>query len=139
MNTPMKKAMQVLLADDNADDIILISEAIEATGVGNVDKFFINGKEVVEYLRACRNDEEALPDLVLLDINMPILNGLEAATKIRVELGISDVPIVILTSSDREEDVAAVYEAQANLYARKPDEFDQLRKLMLELMERFGV
>ena len=125
MNT---QAVEILLVDDNDDDVVMMREAIDENSELKIVQTACNGQQALDFLRRCSGFEEAKrPDLVLLDINMPGLNGFEVLQQIRSDVQLREIPVVMLTSSRREEDVAQSYAEGACSFITKPIGFDHLR------------
>ncbi len=124
----MKNDPVILLVEDNDDDAELTAMAFKAARLSNPVVRVRDGVEALDYLNARdryagrRVDE--VPALVLLDINLPRLNGLEVLAAIRSTEHVRHVPVVMLTSSDEEKDRLAAYSHCANSYVRKPVDYD---------------
>ncbi len=117
----------ILLVDDNLSDVELTKRALEKRHVGNQLLVAEDGKAALDYLfaegvHAGRNVMD-LPTLVLLDLKLPKLDGLEVLRRIRADARTKRLPVVILTSSNEEQDLAAGYDLGANSYIRKPVDF----------------
>jgi CheY-like chemotaxis protein len=114
----------VLVADDDADDCLLIKDALTDNGLDWMTRFVGDGIELMEYLENCRQQEDqgagCLPDLILLDLNMPRKGGREALREINVHSRFNKIPIVILTTSDEPQDVALCSSLGAKLFITKP-------------------
>jgi two-component system response regulator len=121
MEKPLKR--YILLVDDNIDDIDLTILALKKNNIMNVVEVAKNGEEAIELLHAEENQLKPLPSIVLMDINMPKMNGLEALKRIRSHPRTSALPVVILTSSKEEQDIIDGYGNGANSYIRKPVDF----------------
>lgn len=119
----------VLLVEDNPDDELLALHALEETNIANEVVVAHDGVEALDYLFArgpfAERDPNELPAVVLLDLNMPRLGGLEVLKAIRAEPRTKRLPVVILTTSKEEQDLVTSYELGANSYVRKPVDFDQ--------------
>lgn len=113
----------ILLVEDNADDEQLTLRAMRQSDIPNIIRVARDGAEALEKLFGPGQDR--LPDLVLLDLKLPKVNGLEVLAKIRSEEKTRSLPVVILTSSDEERDIVDSYGLGANSYIRKPVDFDQ--------------
>jgi two-component system response regulator len=119
----------ILLIEDNASDAKLTRLAFARCGVSNEVAVARDGAEALDYLFAtgihAERDGTELPTLVLLDLNLPRIDGLEVLRRIRAEETTRLVPVVILTSSKEEEDIVRGYTLGANAYIRKPVDFVQ--------------
>ncbi|MBP6057501.1 MAG: response regulator [Nitrosomonas sp.] len=122
----------ILLVEDNPDDELLTLEALEANRVGNKVIVARNGVEALDYLFGegayAGRDVMDLPAVVLLDLKLPKIDGLEVLRRIRADERIRLLPVVILTSSNEEEDRIKGYSLGANSYVRKPVDFDEFVK-----------
>jgi len=128
---------QILLVEDNVDDELLILRALKMNRVGNGVFVARDGAEALDWLFAAgpyaQRDASALPAVVLLDLKLPKIDGLEVLQRIRADARTALLPVVILTSSDMEEDVARGYKFGANSFVRKPVGFDGFVKAIHEL------
>lgn len=119
----------ILLVEDNPDDVELTLRAFRKNKIANRIKVVGDGAEALEYLTCtgayAENRPEDLPQLVLLDLHLPKMSGLEVLQAIRGNPRINLLPTVILTSSKEDADILASYELGANSYIRKPVDFDQ--------------
>lgn len=122
--TSANQPLSILLVDDNEDDMVLAQEAFAAAGMTTAVQAVAGGIEALELLRRESPHAAApLPTLVLLDLNMPRMNGFETLWALKADSRLRAIPVVILTVSDREEDVARAYSAGASSYVRKPSNF----------------
>ncbi|MBU2887866.1 response regulator [Gilvimarinus agarilyticus] len=132
-----KKPLIILMADDDEDDRLLASEALVESRVLNDLHFVENGVELLEYLRGDHKyaDRTAhpLPGLILLDLNMPKMDGREALAELKKDPVLKRIPVVILTTSKAEEDMLRGYDQGAASYITKPVTFDVLVELMRTL------
>ena len=123
----MSKAVRILLVEDNRMDIELTLDAFREACLGNVVHVSHNGQEALDYLfgRGAYSDRQAypLPDLILLDLKMPGIGGHEVLRRIKETPGLKRLPVVILTSSKEEGDLALGYDWGANGYLVKPVSF----------------
>jgi two-component system, response regulator len=122
-------AKTILLVEDNPDDEELTLLALRRSKILNEVVVARDGVEVLDYLfctgQYAGRDPSRMPHLVLLDLKLPKLDGLEVLRQLRADLRTATLQIVILTSSSQEEDVAESYRSGANSYVRKPVSFDQ--------------
>ncbi len=119
----MERRKLVLLVDDNADDRELARAALQETPSPCRMVTVTDGIEAVDYLQAL--DPASLPELVLLDLNLPKLNGIEVLTHWRADPALRFVPVVVLSTSSEEADLEQAYKAGANGYVVKPLQFDR--------------
>ncbi len=112
----------ILLVEDNPDDEKLTLRAFEKKLVANPVAVVRDGQEALDYLFDARNE---LPAVVLLDLKLPKVNGLEVLKRVRADARTKLVPVVILTSSNEDSDLIAGYNLGCNSYIRKPVDFDK--------------
>jgi CheY-like chemotaxis protein len=128
------KSINILLAEDDADDRYLINEALDESGVSCQLFIVEDGDELLDYLqrRGKYQDEQAWPQpsLILLDLNMPRLDGREALSLIKTNPELRGIPIVVLTTSRAEEDVLRTYSLGVSGFITKPVSFTGLREVM---------
>lgn len=113
------KKNQILLVEDNEGDIVLTSEAFEESSCKVNIQVARNGKEAINILFDL-NEDTQLPDLILLDINLPLLNGHEVLKKIKENEKTKHIPVIILTTSSAISDINLTYENYANCFITKP-------------------
>lgn len=127
----------ILYADDDPDDRMLTADALRDSRVSNRLEMVEDGAEVLAYLRRegrwSDADLSPRPGLILLDLNMPKMDGREALAAIKADPRFSSIPVVILTTSRAEADVMRSYESGANSYIAKPVTFDGLVQIMGDL------
>jgi len=127
----------ILLADDDADDRLLVQDALRDGGYGGALSCVENGEEVLDYI-LCRGKyssrpERSRPDLILLDLNMPRMNGKEVLRAMKSDAKLRQIPVVVFTTSQADTDVASVYELGANSFVSKPAAYEALVELMRSL------
>ena len=129
--------MNILLVEDNDDDIELTQLAFDEHRVANRLDVVKNGEKALSYLFARDEFEdragEPLPALVLLDLKLPGLSGLEVLERLRAKPITKCLPVVILTASSEQEDMLKSYELGANSYIRKPVDFEKFKEAVREL------
>ncbi len=127
----------VLMADDDAEDRMFAQEAWDKNRLGNDLRFVEDGEELMDYLhRRGRYSDPAdapWPGLIFLDLNMPRKDGRQALREMKQDPNLRTIPVVVLTSSEAEEDVLRSYDLGANSYVTKPVTFEKLVALMKEL------
>jgi CheY-like chemotaxis protein len=126
---------QLLLVEDNPDDEALTIRALRRVNVGNEVVVVRDGVEALEYLLGTGSGSDArpMPQVVLLDIKLPKLDGLEVLRRLRADPRTKVLPVVILTSSSEEEDRVRSYELGANSFVRKPVDFSQFAQAVAQL------
>jgi CheY-like chemotaxis protein len=125
------RPVDILLVEDNPGDVLLTTEMLKETKVSNVVNVVTNGEEALEYLRKKgRFFDAPTPDLVLLDLKLPKLNGHEVLAQMKEDLRLRCIPVVVLTSSDADDDVLKAYSEHANCYVTKPVGLDQFAKIV---------
>jgi chemotaxis family two-component system response regulator Rcp1 len=123
--------IEVLLVEDSAGDVRLTQEAFRDSGKPVRLHLASNGIEAMAFLRREGSHADApRPDLILLDLNLPKMDGREALALIKTDQSLRTIPTIILTTSDDEADVLISYQLQANCYLRKPAHWDAFDKLM---------
>ena len=125
------RTVQILLVEDNPGDARLTVEALKEAKVSNELRSVEDGVEAMAFLR--RQGKYAgmpLPDLILLDLNMPKKDGREVLQEIKSDQDLKTIPVVILTTSKAEEDVIKTYNGHANCYITKPVDLEQFIKVV---------
>ena len=125
----------ILVCDDDEDDRMLTQKAIEGAHISNTLRFVEDGEELLDYLqqRGRYGGETGLaprPGLILLDLNMPRMGGREALKLIKGDSTLSDIPIVVLSTSSNDEDVVRSYQLGVNSFITKPVTFTGLVEAM---------
>jgi CheY-like chemotaxis protein len=122
------------MADDDADDRFLAADALKEARLRNEIRFVNDGEELMEYLRRQNkfSDPESSPrpGLILLDLNMPRMDGREALKEIKHDRDLRCIPVVVLTTSKAEEDILRSYDLGVSGYITKPVSFDGLIEVM---------
>lgn len=120
------RPIEVLLVEDDPGDVLMTQEAFADHDVVNTLNVVMNGEDAIAYMRKSGAFVDATtPDLVLLDLNLPRRNGREVLRDVKSDPALRRIPIVVLTTSEAEDDVLAVYDLHANAYVRKPGDFQQ--------------
>jgi len=134
-----KRCPVILMADDDADDRLLVKEALSDAGVPHSLHFAEDGMALLDYLRGngIKGDGTAAPrpELILLDLNMPLKDGREVLRDIRSDNSLRRIPVVVFTTSKADTDIRQMYELGANSYVTKPAAFADLVRLMKRLTE----
>jgi len=134
-----KRSTEILLVEDNPDDQLLTLRALKTNRIANQIVVARDGAEALDYLFGsgayAGRDTSVLPQIVFLDLKLPKLDGLEVLKRIRADERTSVLPVVVLTSSDEEQDIIDSYHLGANSYIRKPVDFAQF----VETVGRLGM
>jgi CheY-like chemotaxis protein len=130
--------MTILMADDDEDDRRLTAAALKQSRLINDMRFVIDGHDLMQYLRGegvyGEGGEPApRPGLILLDLNMPKMDGREALAEIKGDPDLRGIPVVVLTTSSAEEDIVRTYDLGVNSFISKPVTFDGLANVMTTL------
>jgi CheY-like chemotaxis protein len=118
--------IHILLVDDNEGDILLTREALDDARIVNKVSVAYDGMEAISFLKKkppYRNTET--PDLILLDINLPKMDGTEVLSIIKTDPDLKRIPVIMLTTSSSEKDILASYDNHANCYITKPVDLDR--------------
>lgn len=117
------KNVHILLVEDNEGDIVLTTEAFEESKILNRFSVVRNGKEALDFLYKTGNYQDAPdPDIILLDINLPLMSGIEVLQEIKNDDRVKHIPVIMLTTSSSEKDITLSYKHHANCYITKPVE-----------------
>lgn len=132
------KDLIILIAEDDDGHATLIKEGLEESGVCNPIIRFRNGEEAWLFLNGNAKTENRDPSkayLLLLDINMPLMDGLELLQKIKSDVKLKEIPVIMLTTTDDPREVEACYKNGCNMYITKPVQFDKFA----EILNRMGL
>ena len=134
------KPVQILLVEDNPDDVLITRRALTRSRVANELHVVRDGKEALDFLNRREDFGPATPrpDLVLLDVNLPRVNGMEVLESIRHDDVLSVIPVIMLTASNREEDIVRSYKLGSNTYIQKPVEFNKFLEA-LEVLDQYWI
>lgn len=135
------RLIEVLLVEDSDSDAMLTQEALKDAKLANNLHRVETGEQALDFLRKRGEYTEApMPDLILLDLNLPGINGQEVLEVIKTDNQLKTIPVVILTTSKSEEDIVRAYGMNANCYVTKPVGFDELARVVHSIEEFwFGV
>ena len=124
--------IQILLVEDNPGDVVLMLEALKAAKVHNQINVVGDGAEAMDYLLGKGKHAGATrPDLIMLDLNLPRMDGREVLARIKEANGaLARIPVVVLTSSSAEKDIAQAYDLHANCYVVKPVDFQKMTEVV---------
>lgn len=129
----MKEA-RILLVEDNEGDVFLTLDAFEECKIRTNISVVRNGEEALNFLfRRAGFENVERPDLILLDINIPVYNGHEVLKAIKVDFSLKKIPVIMLTTSSNQRDINLAYEHHANSYIIKPIELEDFLKAILQI------
>lgn len=122
--------LKILLVDDDADDRLFFKEAMEEINIDTMVSIVNDGDQMMDYLNQC----EHLPDIIFLDINMPVKNGLECLRELRADMRFKYILIIMYSTSGAEKDIEESYRWGANIYLKKPVDFAQLKVSLANIL-----
>ena len=125
--------VDILIAEDNPNDLELALHGLKKHKLANNIHICRDGEEVLQFLFATASRDEALPRLILLDLKMPKVDGLEALRQIKADPRTHTIPVVMMTSSREEQDVVESYRLGVNSYIVKPVDFDQFAEAVRQI------
>jgi CheY-like chemotaxis protein len=130
------KPIDILLVEDNRADVRLTIEALKEAKIANRLTVVADGEEAMDFLRRQGGHANALvPDLILLDLNLPRKDGREVLQEVKADQELRRIPVVVLTTSQAEEDVLRAYDLHANCFITKPVDFRQFMKVIRSIEE----
>lgn len=133
------KSLHLLLVEDNEGDVILTKEAFEESKVITDISIAKNGKQALDFLyRREQFINVSRPDLILMDINMPVYNGLEVLSKIKQDMTLKNIPVIMLTTSNSKNDIELAYLNHADSFIKKPLDMQELLEAVLKI-EKFWI
>ncbi|GAB3986372.1 response regulator [Actinoallomurus acanthiterrae] len=132
------RPIEVLLVEDDPGDVVLTKEAFDDNKVSNKLSIVSDGEEAMRFLRREGDYADApRPDLVLLDLNLPRMDGRQVLEEVKADEALRTIPVVVLTTSEAEEDILRSYRLHANAYVTKPVDFDQFIKVVRQIDDFF--
>jgi CheY-like chemotaxis protein len=132
------RPVEILLVEDDPGDVLITREAIEGSKFANNLNVVSNGELALQYLRREAPYEDApRPGLILLDLNLPRLDGREVLAQVKQDPNLRRIPIVVLTTSSADQDIVRSYDLHANAYVTKPVDFDQFMSVVRQVDEFF--
>jgi chemotaxis family two-component system response regulator Rcp1 len=141
MNTQADDAypIEILLVEDNPGDVRLVQEAMRAAKMRNRMSVVEDGVDAMAFLRREGHFADApRPDLILLDLNLPRKDGREVLAEVKADPQLRRIPVVVLTTSQAEEDVLRAYDLHANCFVTKPVQFEQFMQVV-QVIDNFWV
>jgi len=128
---PNGREVEILLVEDNPGDARLCQEALREGKIRNNLHVVEDGQQALDFLNQTGQYTEAIrPDLILLDLNLPRLDGREVLRRIKEDESLKQIPVVVLTTSKAEEDIVRSYDLHANCYITKPVDFEQFIRVV---------
>ena len=126
-----KEYIHIILADDDEDDRLFFTDAFEELKISTKVETYNDGAELMEYLN---NDDTILPEILFLDLNMPKKNGIECLKELKANEKFSDIAIAIYSTSSSEEHIEETFVSGANIYIKKPNDFEKLKKVLSDVV-----
>jgi len=137
MNRAIEGVVEIVLVEDNPDDVELALKALRRSGIANEIRVLRDGVEAVEYLFCtgayAHRDIADAPSMILLDLKLPRIDGLEVLRRIKADARTRSLPIIVLTSSREERDIVDSYQLGVNSYIVKPVDFEQFTEAIRQL------
>ena len=131
MSQSQGRPIEILLVEDNPADVRLTLETMKEVKVANRINVVTDGEQATEFLQRRGEHRDApRPDLVILDLNLPRKDGREVLADIKADPNLRRIPVVILTTSTRDEDIFTAYDLAANCYINKPVDLDEFNKIV---------
>ncbi|SCF24321.1 Response regulator receiver domain-containing protein [Micromonospora viridifaciens] len=131
--------VRILVVDDDPGDVLMIEEALADSDVDKVIDVVNDGQEAMEFLRReGRHVDARRPDVILLDLNMPRMDGRQVLGAVKQDEDLRTIPIVVLTTSNADTDILGSYTLQANAYVTKPIDLDDFNDVVRRIDEFFG-
>jgi CheY-like chemotaxis protein len=121
----------ITLAEDDEDDRLFFTDAFEELKINTIVNTVNNGKELLNFLN---HPETVLPHIIFLDLNMPILNGVDCLKEIKLNDKFKDIAIAIYSTSSSDKDVEETFVLGANIYIKKPSNFNDLKKTLSDVV-----
>jgi chemotaxis family two-component system response regulator Rcp1 len=130
------RTVEILLVEDNPGDVALTREALVVAGAAHRLHVVGDGTDAVDFLfRRGRFADAPRPDIVLLDLNLPNKDGRAVLSEIKADANLAQIPIVVLTTSQADEDILCAYQLHANCYIIKPIDFHQFLRIVVSIEE----
>ncbi|MFI6243084.1 response regulator [Micromonospora sp. NPDC050795] len=139
MGADSAQPVRILVVDDDPGDVLMIEEALADSDVDKIIDVVSDGEEAMEFLRAeGRHEDARRPDVILLDLNMPRMDGRQVLGAVKQDEDLRTIPIVVLTTSNADTDIVGSYTLQANAYVTKPIDLDDFNDVVRRIDEFFG-
>jgi len=123
--------LHIMLADDDEDDRLFFKEAFEEVKINYDISAFNDGEQLMEYLY---QETNPLPDIIFLDLNMPRKSGIECLKEIRANERLKKISVAIYSTSSSEQDIEDTFVSGANVYIKKPNDFNMLKKILSDVV-----
>jgi CheY-like chemotaxis protein len=138
MTDPLMTPVDILLVEDDPGDVLMTREAFEYHKIRNSLHVVSDGVEALRFLRGeAAYEHMPRPGLILLDLNLPKKDGREVLAEIKAEPSLRSIPVVVLTTSEAEEDILRSYDLHANAYVTKPVDFERFVEVIRQIDEFF--
>lgn len=124
-------SLHIMLADDDEDDRLFFREAFEEVKINYNFTAFNDGEQLMDYLN---KKENPLPDIIFLDLNMPRKSGIECLKEIRSDQRLKKISVAIYSTSSSEQDIEDTFVSGANVYIKKPNDFNMLKKILSDVV-----
>jgi hypothetical protein len=131
-------SLRILLIDDNHDHAKILQWVFKKTGRSDEFTYFDDGSSALQYLKSADDEVNLKPDLIFLDLNLPRLDGREVLRLLKSEEGTKGIPVIIVSSSEREEDVINAYELGASSYVSKSTLLNDLNPVLKTIQAYWG-
>ncbi|SCE78097.1 Response regulator receiver domain-containing protein [Micromonospora matsumotoense] len=139
MDRGVTNPVRILVVDDDPGDVLMIEEALADSEIAKVIDVVGDGQEAMEFLRReGRHVDARRPDVILLDLNMPRMDGRQVLGEVKRDDDLRTIPIVVLTTSNADTDIVGSYSLQANAYVTKPIDLDDFNDVVRRIDEFFG-
>ncbi len=123
--------MHIILADDDEDDRLFFTDAFEELKINTKVQTYNDGAELMDYLN---NEDSIMPEILFLDLNMPKKNGIECLQEIKANPKFGNIAVAIYSTSSSEEHIEETFVSGANIYIKKPSDFNVLKKVLSEVV-----
>ncbi|MEU1606615.1 response regulator [Micromonospora matsumotoense] len=139
MDRGVTNPVRILVVDDDPGDVLMIEEALADSEIAKVIDVVGDGQEAMEFLRReGRHVDARRPDVILLDLNMPRMDGRQVLGEVKRDDDLRTIPVVVLTTSNADTDIVGSYSLQANAYVTKPIDLDDFNDVVRRIDEFFG-
>ncbi|GAB3977998.1 response regulator [Plantactinospora veratri] len=139
MDAAESNPVRILVVDDDPGDVLMIEEALATSEVPKSIDVVGDGQEAMEFLyQEGRHRDAPRPDMILLDLNMPRMDGRQVLNKVKSDDNLRTIPIVVLTTSNADTDILGSYNLRANAYVTKPIDLDDFNDVIRRIDEFFG-